>query len=77
MNNVQVETMEILVYDAFGRLLCTTDGVETQNFASLQTDTHGSSVQTKIDLSRFAPGVYLIKALADGNVVAVRKVVKQ
>ena len=76
MNNVQVETMEILVYDAFGRLLCTTDGVETQNFASLQTDTHGSSVQTQIDLSRYAPGVYLIKAVADGNVVAVRKIVK-
>ncbi len=76
MNNVQVETMEILVYDAFGRLLCTTDGVETQNFASLQTDTHGSSVQTQIDLSRYASGVYLIKAVADGNVVAVRKIVK-
>ena len=76
MNNVQVETMEILVYDAFGRLLCTTDGVETQNFASLQTDTHGASVQTQIDLSRYAPGVYLIKAVADGNVVAVRKIVK-
>ena len=77
MNNVQVETMEILVYDAFGRLLRSTDGVETQNFASLQTDTHGSSVQTQIDLSRYAPGVYLVKAVADGNVVAVRKVVKQ
>ncbi len=76
MNNVQVGTMEILVYDAFGRLLRTTDGVETQNFASLQTDTHGSSVQTQIDLSRYAPGVYLIKAVADGNVVAVRKIVK-
>ncbi|MCR4827691.1 MAG: T9SS type A sorting domain-containing protein [Bacteroidales bacterium] len=77
MNNVQVETVDILVYDAFGRLLRSTDGVETQNFASLQTDTHGTSVQTPIDLSRFAPGVYLIKAVADGNVVAVRKVVKQ
>jgi len=76
MNNVQVETMEILVYDAFGRLLRSTDGVETQNFASLQTDTHGSSVQTQIDLSRYAPGVYLVKAVADGNVVAVRKIVK-
>ena len=76
MNNVQVETMDILVYDAFGRLLRSTDGVETQNFASLQTDTHGSSVQTQIDLSRYAPGVYLVKAVADGNVVAVRKIVK-
>ena len=76
MNNVQVETMEILVYDAFGRLLRSTDGVETQNFASLQTDTHGSSVQTQIDLSCYVPGVYFVKAVADGNVVAVRKIVK-
>ena len=77
MNNVQVETVEILVYDAFGRLLRSTDGVETQNFASLQTDTHGSSVQTQINLSSFTPGLYLIKAVTDGNVVAVRKVVKR
>ena len=76
MNNVQVGTMEILVYDAFGRLLRMTDGVETQNFASLQTDTHGSSVQTQIDLSRYAPGVYFVKAVANGNVVAVRKVIR-
>ena len=77
MNNVQVETMEILVYDAFGRLLRTTDGVETCHCASLQTDTHGSSAQAQIDLSRFSPGVYLLKVVADGNVVAVRKVVKR
>ena len=76
MNNVQVETMDILVYDAFGRLLRSTDGVETFHETSLQADTHGSSVQTKIDLSHFAPGVYLIKAVADGNVLAVRKVIR-
>ena len=76
MNNVQAGTMEFHVFDAFGRWLRSTDGVETQNFASLQTDTHGPSVQTQIDLSRFAPGVYFVKAVADGNVVAVRKVVK-
>ncbi|MBQ6155434.1 MAG: T9SS type A sorting domain-containing protein [Bacteroidales bacterium] len=35
-------------------------------------------VQTaQIDLSRYASGVYFIKAVSDGNVVAVRKVVKQ
>ena len=35
-------------------------------------------VQTaQIDLSHYAAGVYFIKAVADGNVVAVRKVVKQ
>ncbi|MBR6160615.1 MAG: T9SS type A sorting domain-containing protein [Bacteroidales bacterium] len=31
----------------------------------------------QIDLSRYANGVYFIKAVTDGNVVAVRKVVKQ
>ena len=77
MNNVQEETVDFLVYDAFGRLLRSTDGVETQNFASLQTDTHGSSVQTQIDLFRFAPGIYFVKAVANGKVVAVRKVVKR
>ena len=34
-------------------------------------------VQTQIDLSRYANGVYFIKAVADGNVIGVRKVVKQ
>ena len=77
MNNVQEETVDFLVYDAFGRLLRSTDGVETQNFASLQTDTHGSSVQTQIDLFRFAPGIYFVKAVANGKDVAVRKVVKR
>ena len=43
--------------------------VETQNFASLQT--------ARIDLSHYAAGVYFVKAVADGNVVAVRKVVKR
>ena len=51
--------------------------VETQNFASLRTDTHGPSVQTQIYLSHYAAGVYFVKAVADGNVIAVRKVVKQ
>jgi hypothetical protein len=77
MNNVQVGTMEFQLFDAFGRLLQSTDGVETQNFASLQIDTHGSSVQTQIDLSHYAAGVYFVKAVADGNVVAVRKVVRR
>ena len=77
MNNVQVGTMEILVYDAFGRLLRTTDCVGANNHSPLQTDTHGSSAQTQIDLSCFSSGVYFVKAVADGNVVAVRKVVKQ
>ena len=63
MNNVQAKTTEIQLYDAYGKLL---------NVVAANND---ETVQ--IDLSAFAPGVYFIKAVAEGNVVAVRKVVKQ
>ena len=75
MNNVQAEIVEFQLFDAFGRLLRTTDVVETFHGTSLQTEETGFSVQ--IDLSRFAPGVYFIKAMTHGNVMGVRKVVKQ
>jgi hypothetical protein len=66
MNNVQAETVDFHVYDVYGKLV---DVVETR---------HGTSLQTvQIDLSVFAPGVYFVKAVAEGNVVAVRKVVKR
>ena len=77
MNNVQARALEIHVYDAFGRLLRITDGVEANNPSPLQTDADGLSGQTQIDLSSFAPGIYFVKAVAEGNVVAVRKVVKR
>ena len=57
---------QIHVFDIYGKLLGV---VETQNFASLQT--------AQIDLSRYANGVYFIKAVMDGKTIAVRKVVKQ
>ncbi|MBR3467670.1 MAG: T9SS type A sorting domain-containing protein, partial [Bacteroidales bacterium] len=60
---VQVEAMEIRLYDAYGKLV---------NVVAANND--GT---TQIDLSRFAPGVYFVKAVADGNVVAARKVVKR
>ena len=67
INNVQVGTMEYHVFDAYGKLV---DVVEM--------NANGSSAQTvQIDLSGFANGVYFVKAVADGNVVAVRKVVKR
>ena len=66
MYNVQVGTMEYHVFDAYGKLV---DVVETRCTTSLQT--------AQIDLSGFANGVYFVKAVADGNVVAVRKVVKR
>ena len=50
--------------------------VETLRATSLQPGTHGSSAQTQIDLSHYVAGVYFIKAVADGNVVAVRKVIR-
>ncbi len=59
---------EIHLVDAYGRLLPPTHVVETQNFTSLQT--------VQIDLSRYANGVYFVKAVADGETVAVRKIVK-
>ncbi|MBO7577088.1 MAG: T9SS type A sorting domain-containing protein [Bacteroidales bacterium] len=65
MNNEQSNNVEIQLFDMFGKML---DVVETQNFASLQT--------TKIDMSPYANGVYFIKAVSEGNVLAVRKVVK-
>ena len=59
--------MEYHVFDAYGKLV---DVVEM--------NANGSSAQTvQIDLSGFANGVYFVKAVADGNVVAVRKVVKR
>lgn len=75
MNNVQAEKVEFQLFDAFGRLLRSTDDAEMRNFASPQTDTHGS-VQTQIDLSHYASGTYFVKAVADGCVIAVRKVIK-
>ena len=57
---------QIHVLDIYGKLLGV---VETQNFASLQT--------AQIDLSRYANGVYFIKAVMDGKTIAVRNVVKQ
>ena len=73
MNNVQLGDMEIHVVDMYGRLL---NVVGANNHSPLRTDTHGSSVQTQIDLSRYATGIYFIKAVADGKTVAVRKVVR-
>ena len=65
-NNGQMGTAEIQVFDVYGKLLET---VETVIENSLQT--------VQIDLSRYASGVYLIKAVTNGNVLAVKKVVKK
>ena len=65
MNNVQFGDMELHLCDTYGRLL---DVVGANNHSPLQT--------VQIDLSRYATGIYFIKAVADGKTVAVRKVVR-
>ncbi len=65
MNNGQWEDAELRVFDVYGRLLHT---VETCHGASLQT--------IEIDLSHYATGVYFIRLVKNGKVMAVRKVVR-
>jgi hypothetical protein len=60
---------EFYVYDAFGKLIRMVDGVGANNYSPLQT--------AQIDLSGLANGVYFVKGIVEGNVVAVRKVVKR
>ena len=71
MNNEHLGNAKIQVFDIYGKLVGV---VETLRATSLQT---GTSAQTQIDLSRYANGVYFIKVVADGNVIGVKKVVKQ
>jgi len=62
---------------------CTMNNVQEGTIEFHVYDAYGKlirkvDVQTaQIDLSHYASGVYFVKAVADGNVVAVRKVVKQ
>ena len=65
-NGATWNVAEIQMFDVYGRLLNT---VETCHGASLQT--------TQIDLSSYAPGIYLIKLVGDGRVIGVQKVVKR
>jgi hypothetical protein len=67
-NNVQSGTGEIQVLDMYGRLL---DAVDI-------SDARSASVQAvQIDLSQYATGIYFIRLMNDGKVMAVRKVVKE
>ena len=66
MNNVQLGAGEIQVLDVYGRLL---QNVETCHGASLQT--------TQIDLSHYATGVYFVRMVNGGKVMAVKKVVRR
>ena len=62
MYNVQFSGTEIHIVDMYGKL------VRTKPF---------DGETTLIDISDLANGIYFVKAVADGNVVAVRKVEKR
>ena len=68
MNNGQLANGEIMVFDVYGRMLQVV-GISDARGASLQT--------AEIDMSQYATGIYLVKLVNGGKVVAVRKVVKQ
>ena len=61
---------QIHVYDIYGKLL----GV---NVVGANDHSHIQQATAQIDLSRYANGVYFIKAVGNGNVMGVRKVVRQ
>ena len=66
ISNFNTSVSEFLIYDAYGKLV---DIVKTERNTSSET--------TQIDLSRLANGIYILKAASNGNVAAVRKVVKE
>ena len=68
MNNGQWVNGEIQVLDVYGRLLDVV-GISDARSASLQA--------VQIDLSRYATGVYFVRWVNGGKVMAVRKVVKE
>ena len=67
MNNVQLGDGEIQVLDVYGRLLDVVVGVN--DYSPLRT--------LIIDLSNYATGIYIIKLVDNGRVVATGKVVKR
>ena len=73
MNNGQLADAEIQMFDMYGRRLQVVGMPDARI-----SDARGASVQTaEIDLSQYAPGIYLVKLVNGGKVVAVRKVVKE
>ena len=87
INNGQSNSVAIQLYDMYGKLLDVVNVGHTDAMnrvptghsmdASNMSNTHGMFAQTtQIDLSRYANGVYFIKAVSEGDVLAVRKVVK-
>ena len=73
MNNGQLGDAEIQVLDVYGRLLQVV-GISDARIS----DARSASLQsTQIDLSRYATGVYFVRLVNSGKVMAVRKMVKK
>ena len=66
MDNAQSGDVEIRVYDVYGRILSV---VGVNNYSPLPT--------AQINLSRYSTGIYIVKLVNNGRVVATVKVVKQ
>ncbi|MBR4919647.1 MAG: T9SS type A sorting domain-containing protein [Bacteroidales bacterium] len=68
MDNGELGDVEIQLYNVYGKLLDVTNVVGANNHSPLRTE---------IDMSRYANGVYVLKAVANGKTIGVRKVVRQ
>lgn len=73
INNGQLGNAEIRVYDVYGRLL---NVVETQDFVSPQSPPFPQQT-SKIDLSQYTAGIYILKVIHNGQVLATSKIIKQ
>jgi hypothetical protein len=73
INNGQLGDAEIRVYDVYGRLL---NVVETQDFVSPQSPPFPQQT-SKIDLSQYTAGIYILKVIHNGQVLATSKIIKQ
>ncbi|MBO4645637.1 MAG: prolyl oligopeptidase family serine peptidase [Bacteroidales bacterium] len=74
MNNVQLGNGEIQVLDVYGRLLQVV-GISDARISDARSASLLQAVQ--IDLSQYSTGIYFVRWVNGGKVMAVRKVVKE
>ena len=78
MNNEQLGDGEIQVMDVYGRVLQVVGISDARISDARGSDARSASLQTvQIDLSRYATGVYIIKMVNNGRVMATGKVVRR
>ena len=76
--NEQWENVEIQVLDVYGRLLDVVGISDARISDACISDARSASLQSvQIDLSRYATGIYFVRLVNGGKVMAVRKVVKE